>query len=114
MRSRGEGRRRVLVLGTERSAAEMIRNLSLSKVDAFDVVGVLTDASLGNEVEGVPVLGRTSDVRRAVISSAASAIIVAPWSPISQDGVRRLSWDTADLGVEVLDAGDASTWKIKL
>jgi exopolysaccharide biosynthesis polyprenyl glycosylphosphotransferase len=101
MRSRGEGRRRVLVLGTERSAAEMIRNLALSKVDAFDVVGVLTDASLGDEVEGVPVLGRTSDVRRAVISSSASAIIVAPWSPISQDGVRRLSWDTADLGVEL-------------
>jgi exopolysaccharide biosynthesis polyprenyl glycosylphosphotransferase len=101
MRARGEGRRRVLVLGTERSAAEMIRTLSLSKIDVFDVVGVLTDASLGNEVEGVPVLGRTNDVRRAVITSAASAIIVAPWSPISQDGVRRLSWDTADLGVEL-------------
>jgi exopolysaccharide biosynthesis polyprenyl glycosylphosphotransferase len=101
MRARGEGRRRVLVLGTERSAAEMIRTLSLSKIDVFDVVGVLTDASLGAEVEGVPVLGRTDDVRRAVISSAASAIIVAPWSPISQDGVRRLSWDTADLGVEL-------------
>jgi exopolysaccharide biosynthesis polyprenyl glycosylphosphotransferase len=101
MRARGEGRRRVLVLGTERSAAEMIRTLSLSKIDVFDVVGVLTDASLGAEVEGVPVLGRTDDVRRAVISSAASAIIVAPWSPISQEGVRRLSWDTADLGVEL-------------
>jgi exopolysaccharide biosynthesis polyprenyl glycosylphosphotransferase len=101
MRARGEGRRRVLVLGTERSAAEMIRTLSLSKIDVFDVVGVLTDASLGDEVEGVPVLGRSDDVRRAVITSAASAIIVAPWSPISQDGVRRLSWDTADLGVEL-------------
>ena len=101
MRARGEGRRRVLVLGTERSAAEMIRTLSASKTDVFDVVGVLTDASLGTEVEGQPVLGRTSDVRNAVISSSASAVIVAPWSPISQDGVRRLSWDTADLGVEL-------------
>lgn len=101
MRARGEGRRRVLVLGTERSSAEMIRTLALSKIDVFDVVGVLTDASLGDEVEGAPVLGRTSDVRRAVISSGASAVIVAPWSPISQDGVRRLSWDTADLGVEL-------------
>ena len=101
MRARGEGRRQVLVLGTERSSAEMIRTLSLSKIDVFDVVGVLTDASLGDEVEGVPVVGRTSDVRGAVITSGATAVIVAPWSPISQDGVRRLSWDTADLGVEL-------------
>ena len=100
LQARGEGRRKVLVVGTERASAELIVHLGASTEHAFDVVGVLTEASVGDTVEGVPVLGTASRLRDAVHVSGATTVLVAPWSPISQDGVRRLSWESAELGVE--------------
>ena len=101
LRTRGAGRRRVVVVGTERAAAEMIRRLRGSSDHSFDVVGILTETSTGSVVEGVDVLGNVGSVRDAVVSTGATSVVVAPWSPISQEDVRRLSWETVDLGVEL-------------
>jgi exopolysaccharide biosynthesis polyprenyl glycosylphosphotransferase len=101
-RRAGSARRRVVVLGTERASAEMIRELAAHGEDRFEVVGVLTAHHRSDMVEGVPVVGSPDDVRRAVELLSASTVMVAPWSPVDQSELRRLSWQIADLDTELV------------
>jgi len=106
--ARGRGSRRVIVIGTERSTAELIRRLRGRKDHSFNVVGLLVDNARGRMVEGVPVVGDSSQAATAVAASEADTVAVAAWSTLSENDLRHLSWDFEDTDVDVLVASNLS------
>jgi exopolysaccharide biosynthesis polyprenyl glycosylphosphotransferase len=105
VRRSGRYGHRVLVLGRERSAAEMIRQLRTQTDAGFNVVGACIDGSPATDIEGVPVLGLASrDVLRALALTQADTVAVAAWSPLSQGDLRRLSWQLEGTGVDLVVA----------
>ncbi len=104
-RRSGSCSHRVLVLGRERSAAELIRQLRSESHAGLDVVGVCIDGSDVTTVEDVPVLGRaTAGVLRAIDVSGADTVAVSAWSPLTQEDLRRLSWQLEGTGVDLVVA----------
>jgi exopolysaccharide biosynthesis polyprenyl glycosylphosphotransferase len=101
-RRHGVARHRALVVGTERATAEMMRRLTGRDDHSFQVVGALVDRSQQDVIEGVPVVGTSTDVRRALDLHDADTLIVAAWSPFSQQELRHLSWALEDSKVDVL------------
>lgn len=98
----GSASRRVLVIGTERSSAELIRRLRGQDDHPFLVVGVLVDSPRGDTVEGVPVVGSSRDAADALIRSCADTIAFGAWSTLSQAELRRLSWELEGTHVDIL------------
>jgi exopolysaccharide biosynthesis polyprenyl glycosylphosphotransferase len=101
-RAHGVAVHRALVIGTERATAEMMRRISTRDDHPFQVVGALVDRSRQDVIEGVPVVGMSSDVRRAIDLHDADTLIVAAWSTFSQQELRHLSWALEDSKVDVL------------
>jgi exopolysaccharide biosynthesis polyprenyl glycosylphosphotransferase len=101
-RRHGVAVHRALVVGTERATAEMMRRLSGRDDHSFQVVGALVDRSQADIIEGVPVVGTSTDVRRALDLHDADTLIVAAWSTFSQQELRHLSWALEDTKVDVL------------
>ncbi|MEO6821722.1 MAG: sugar transferase [Candidatus Nanopelagicales bacterium] len=99
----GRARQRVLVIGTERAIAEMVRRLGLSD-NAFEIVGALVDTSRSDVIEGVPVVGVSRDASTVVADLEVDAIAVAAWSTFSQLELRRLAWELEGTDVDVLVA----------
>jgi len=100
--AQGRATRRVLVTGTERATAEMIRRLQQRGDHPFDVVGALVDHSRSTTIEGVPVVGRAADTSAAVVAMGADTVAIAAWSTFSQNDLRRLSWELEDSHVDIL------------
>ncbi|CAB5039191.1 unannotated protein [freshwater metagenome] len=105
-RARGRASRRVILIGTERATAEFVRRLRSRKDHPFEVVGLLVDNARGRTVEGIPVVGDSTQAADAVVGSDADTVAVAAWSTLSQNDLRRLSWDFEDSDVEVLVASN--------
>lgn len=101
-RAHGVAVHRALVVGTERATAEMMRRISTRDDHPFQVVGALVDRSRQDVIEGVPVVGMSTDVRRALDLHDADTLIVAAWSTFSQQELRHLSWALEDSKVDVL------------
>jgi exopolysaccharide biosynthesis polyprenyl glycosylphosphotransferase len=99
----GRARQRVLVIGTERAIAEMVRRLGLAD-NAFELVGALVDTSRSDVIEGVPVVGASRDASAVVAKLEVDAIAVAAWSTFSQLELRRLAWELEGTDVDVLVA----------
>jgi exopolysaccharide biosynthesis polyprenyl glycosylphosphotransferase len=105
----GAARQRVVVIGTERAIAEMVRRLDTSENlgradDGFEIVGALVDTSRSDVIEGVPVVGTSRDAGTVATDMAVDAIAVAAWSTFSQLELRRLAWELEGTDVEVLVA----------
>ena len=106
-RARRDGRcsHKVLVLGRERSAAELIRQLRTESHAGLLVVGACLDGTTAASVEGVPVVGRaTSGVLQALDLTGADTVAISAWSPLSQADLRRLSWQLEGTGVDLVVA----------
>jgi exopolysaccharide biosynthesis polyprenyl glycosylphosphotransferase len=100
--ARGIAVHRALVVGTERATAEMLRRLAQRNDHSVRIVGALVDRSREDHVEGVPIVGHSHDVRRALEDCEADTLIVAAWSTFSQQELRHLSWTLEDSKVDVL------------
>ena len=100
--ARGVAVHRALVVGTERATAEMLRRLAKRNDHSVRIVGALVDRSREDHVEGVPIVGHSHDVRRALEDCEADTLIVAAWSTFSQQELRHLSWALEDSKVDVL------------
>lgn len=105
-RARRDGRclHRVVVTGTERAVAELVRQLHSSQYAGLSVVGACVDRSRGPVIEGVPVLGRSSDIVRVLADVQADTVAVGAWSSLSQRDLRRLSWELEGTGVSFVVA----------
>ena len=97
----GSARQRVLVIGTERATAEMVRRLSRSD-DSLEIVGALVDTSQSPLIEGVPVVGISRDASAVVAQLEVDAVAVAAWSTFSQYELRQLAWELEGTDVDVL------------
>lgn len=98
----GVATRRVLVVGTERATAELIRRLRAYSDHPFLVVGALVDQSRSQTIEGVPVVGTSREAVAAIEASGADTLAFAAWSTLSQNELRRLSWELEGSHVDVM------------
>ena len=103
-RKAGECLHRVVVVGRERSCAELIRQLRREPNAGFLVVGACIDTTRGPLVEAVPVVGTSKTVVEALRLTAADTVAVGAWSDLTQDDLRRLSWELEGSGVDLVVA----------
>jgi len=103
-REAGECLHKVVVVGRERSCAELIRQLRRESQAGFSVVGACIDRTQGPEVEGVPVVGTSSSIISALRTTRADTVAVGAWSDLSQADLRRLSWQLEGSGIDLVVA----------
>ena len=105
-RLRNEGRclHRVVVVGRERSCAELVRQLKREPYAGFSVVGACIDRSQTDTLEGVPVVGTSSTVIQALKDTDADTVAVGAWSDFNQADLRRLSWELEGSGIALVVA----------
>lgn len=103
-RRRGSCQHRVLLVGTERSIAEMVRKIARDPTAGFTVVGACLDRSTGKAIEGVPVVGTSTTILDALWDTGADTMAVTAWSILSQRDLRELSWQLESSDVDVLVA----------
>ncbi len=96
--------RRVLVVGTERAAAEFVRRFQQRKDHGHHVVGVVVDKHTDETIEGIPVAGPSADTLQAVANTGADTVAIAAWSHLSQADVRRLVCSLGDTDVDIVVA----------
>ncbi len=100
----GECLHRVIVVGRERSCAELVRQLRREPNAGFLVVGACIDTSQGPSVENVQVVGTSTTVVEALRRTGADTVAVGAWSDLTQDDLRRLSWELEGSGVDLVVA----------
>jgi exopolysaccharide biosynthesis polyprenyl glycosylphosphotransferase len=103
-RRRGECMQRVVVVGLERSVAELIRTVRREPHAGLEIVGACIDRPRGSSVENVPVMGDSDHVLDVLTDVQADTVAVTAWSDVSQNDLRRLSWDLEGSGVALLVA----------
>jgi exopolysaccharide biosynthesis polyprenyl glycosylphosphotransferase len=104
LRAAGQSLHKVVVVGRERSCAELIRQLRREPQAGFSVVGACIDRAQGPEVEGVPVVGTSTSIVGALRTTGADTVAVGAWSDLSQSDLRRLSWQLEGSGVDLVVA----------
>ena len=104
LRASGQSLHKVVVVGRERSCAELIRQLRREPQAGFSVVGACIDRTQGPQVEGVPVVGTSTSIVAALRETGADTVAVGAWSDLSQSDLRRLSWQLEGSGVDLVVA----------
>lgn len=102
-RARGRYRQRTVVVGTARSAGELIRELRRSPSNAFELVGAcVSGAKNVSAVEGVPVAGRPRDVTLAVDFTDAALVAVSGHPGLTGKELRELAWELEERHVDLV------------
>jgi exopolysaccharide biosynthesis polyprenyl glycosylphosphotransferase len=104
VRQHGMAYHTVVVTGTERSVAELVRRVHREPRAGFRVVGACVDRSREEAIEGVPVLGPARTVGAALRLTGADTVAVGAWSSFSQSDLRRLAWELEGSGVDIVVA----------
>lgn len=104
LRRHGRCMQRVVVVGLERSVAELIQSMRREPHAGLEIVAVCIDRPRGASVEGVPVMGDSDHVVDVLAEVGADTVAVTAWSDVSQNDLRRLSWDLEGSGVTLLVA----------
>lgn len=73
----GEGAERVLILGADQAGESLVRDLR--RLGRYDPIGFLDDAAQlqGTRLQGLPVLGKISDVSRIARETGAQLLVIA-------------------------------------
>jgi len=103
-RRRGRCMQQVVAVGLERSVAELIRSVRREPHAGLHIAAACIDRPRDGSVEGVPVLGDSDHVLDVLESVGADTVAVTAWSDVSQNDLRRLSWDLEGSGVTLLVA----------
>ena len=102
-RAQGHALHRVLVVGLERSSAELVRQLRSEPGAGFEVVGVCLDLPEGKEtVEDVPVLGSSQDILAALARAEADTLAIASYSGLDTLAIRHLAWELEGSDVDLV------------
>ena len=103
-RAAGHSQHAVLVVGRERSASELVRQLRREPYAGFSVVGACVDRLTGRDIEGVPIVGTSTTIVDALRRTGADTVAVGAWSDLTQADLRRLSWQLEGSGVALVVA----------
>jgi exopolysaccharide biosynthesis polyprenyl glycosylphosphotransferase len=103
-RTKGRCQHSVVVVGRERSCAELVRQLRREPYAGFNVVGACVDHAQGLEIEDVPVVGTSRSIVDALRRTGADTVAVGAWSDLTQADLRRLSWELEGSGVALVVA----------
>lgn len=95
---------RVVVAGTERACAELIRQVHAQPEAGFAVVAACITRTASLEVEGVPVIGTSQQLYDALTVTGADTVAIAAWSDLTHSDLRRLCWQLEGSGVTVVVA----------
>lgn len=101
-RAKGRCTHSVLALGSERSVAELQRQLVREPGAGFRLAGVCVDGAQGRSIEGVPVVADTAGAVEGLRRTGADTLIVTAYSRLGQDQIRRLSWQLEGSGVDLV------------
>lgn len=102
-RAHGRYRQRTVVVGTVKSAGELIRELRRSPSNSFEIVGAcIAGAKHLPVVEGVPVAGRPRDVTLAVDFSDAALVAISGHPGLTGKELRQLAWDLEERHVDLV------------
>lgn len=104
MRHRGRCVQRCVVIGRERSVAELVRATRADRNAGLVVVAACVETVRGETVEGVPVLGSPADAYAALREVQGDTVVLTAWSDVAQEDLRRLSWDLEGTGTQLLVA----------
>lgn len=104
LRSHGRCMQRVVVVGLERSVAELIQTMRREPHAGLEIAAVCIDRPRSDTVEDVPVMGDSDHVLEVLAEVGADTVAVTAWSDVSQNDLRRLSWDLEGSGVTLLVA----------
>jgi exopolysaccharide biosynthesis polyprenyl glycosylphosphotransferase len=104
LRRNGRCMQRVVVVGLERSVAELIRSVRREPHAGLHIAAACIDRPRGESVEDVPVLGDSDHVLDVLREVGGDTVAVTAWSDVSQNDLRRLSWDLEGSGVTLLVA----------
>jgi exopolysaccharide biosynthesis polyprenyl glycosylphosphotransferase len=103
-RRHGKLHQRVVVIGLERSVAELIRTTRKDPGAGLSIVAACISGAASARVDGVPVLGGPTDALAVLEVAEADAVVVTSWSDVDPLELRRLTWDLEGSGVRVLVA----------
>ncbi len=103
-RRKGSCHHRVLLVGTERSISELVRQVRRDTYAGFTVVGACLDRSTQDTIDGVPVVGTSGTILDALWATGADTLAVTAWSILSQQQMRQLAWDLEGSDIDVLVA----------
>jgi len=95
---------RVLVAGTERACADLIRQVRQHPEAGFEIVAACVTQHRGQAVEGVPVVGDSSELLDVLRRTGADTVAVAAASDLTRSDLRRLGWCLEGSGVTVVVA----------
>ncbi|MBL8928794.1 MAG: sugar transferase [Kineosporiaceae bacterium] len=104
LRRRGRCKRKVVVVGLERSVDELIERLSRQPDGGVEVVAACIRNSSQPTVAGVPVAGTPDEARSVVRTHRAHAILITAWSEVGEEDLRRLSWEIEGSGIQLFVA----------
>lgn len=104
LRRHGKLQQRAVVIGLERSVAELVRTTHEDPGAGLSIVAACIGGTTSTRVDGVPVLGSPSDVLAVLDVAEADTVVVTSWSDVDPQELRRLTWDLEGSGVRVLVA----------
>ena len=104
LRRRGLLADRVLAVGLERSVAGLVQAARRDPGAGLRVVGACVRRSTGRDVDGVPVLGPPDAAVDALRTCHADTVVLAAWSDVGEEELRRLAWQLEGSGVRLLVA----------
>jgi exopolysaccharide biosynthesis polyprenyl glycosylphosphotransferase len=97
----------VLLVGHGRSAADLVRQMRRDPHHGMRIVGACIPSGGQSEelaAVGIPVLGRFEDVDKLVPGPVADAVAVLTCPELDGSALRRLSWNLAGSGIDLLVA----------
>ncbi|MDT0213255.1 sugar transferase [Rothia sp. ARF10] len=106
-REQGRYRQRTVIVGSARSATELIRELRASPTNAFDLVGACVSglkhtARDGATLDGVPVAGKPRDVTFVVDYHDADLVAVSGHPGLTGKELRSLAWELEERDVDLV------------
>jgi exopolysaccharide biosynthesis polyprenyl glycosylphosphotransferase len=104
LRTRGRCGHRVLLIGLERSVAELARTLASAPGAGMRPVATCINRSGPAAVEGLPVLGTPAEAVAAITASGADTVLLTAWSDVSEKDLRRLAWALEGSRVQLIVA----------
>lgn len=103
-RTRGHLSDRVLLVGNRADLAPLIAALKRTPSAGYNVIGACIDDAPGSRIDGVAVLGSSSDAVVQALDMDVDVVAVSSSSGLGSEGLRRLGWALEGTDVDLVVA----------